>query len=81
MKRKSKCTQCNGKGFIGQDRSCPVCNGTGGKEKGIRCYNCLGWGIITLGGDKRCPSCNGKGYQDWIDKIRRPVTIVEDRDL
>ena len=67
-----ECTKCGGFGVIEIRKECPVCKGTGSKERGIRCANCIGWGYIGLFYPP-CEDCNGKGFRDWIDEIRRPV--------
>lgn len=73
-KKKEKCTKCNGSGIVCSD-PCPQCNGTGTdpKKPGVRCWMCMGWGIIKIHFLTRCENCNGKGFRDWVDNIRRPV--------
>ena len=69
-----ECTKCKGVGVIETKKNCTICNGTGNdpKRSGVRCANCIGWGVIGYF-YPMCEDCNGKGYRDWVDEMRRPL--------
>lgn len=66
----SKCSRCNGRGWIGygdEERKCPECHGTGDrKPKKVWCSKCHGSGKMVPNGIGNtilvtCDQCNGTG--------------------
>lgn len=55
LKKNKACTDCTGKGIIGEEGPCKVCDGSGSKKKVTRTP------FGTIDGVERCTECSGTG--------------------